>query len=101
MVLLMGCMCIRVCFGSRPKLEITAGMLSLCRQGTIETWMLLEYADRGSLEEAIAQKRFRRKSDRSQTDLVRQYLENKPNSLTSANIQTSTLPFHLGKITRI
>jgi len=39
-------------------------------KGTIETWMLLEYADRGSLEEAIAQKRFRRKSDRSQIDML-------------------------------
>jgi hypothetical protein len=33
--------------------------------------MLLEYADRGSLEEAIQNKRFQRKSDKSQLDMVR------------------------------
>lgn len=40
-------------------------------QGTIETWMLLEYADKGSLEEAIQNKSFQRKSDNSQLDMVR------------------------------
>jgi hypothetical protein len=39
-------------------------------QATIETWMLLEYADRGSLEEAIQNRRFQRKSDKSQLDMV-------------------------------
>jgi len=37
---------------------------------SIETWMLLEYADRGSLDQAIAAKRFSQKSDPSQLDLV-------------------------------
>lgn len=32
--------------------------------------MLLEYADRGSLEEAIQAKRFQRRSDKSQLDMV-------------------------------
>jgi serine/threonine protein kinase len=43
----------------------------LVLQATIETWMLLEYADRGSLEEAIQNRRFQRKSDKSQLDMVR------------------------------
>jgi len=34
-------------------------------QAVIETWMLLEFADRGSLEQAIAARRFLRKADRS------------------------------------
>jgi hypothetical protein len=33
--------------------------------------MLLEYADRGSLEEAIQNRRFQRKSDKSTLDMVR------------------------------
>ncbi len=33
--------------------------------------MLLEYADRGSLEQAIQNRRFMRKPDRSQLDMVR------------------------------
>lgn len=33
--------------------------------------MLMEYADRGSLEEAIEAKRFQRRSDKSQLDMVR------------------------------
>jgi hypothetical protein len=43
-------------------------------QATIETWMLLEYADRGSLEEAIQNRRFQRKSDKSLLDMVRPVL---------------------------
>ena len=38
--------------------------------GTIETWMLLEYADRGSLEQAIQMRRFYKKADAT-LDLVR------------------------------
>ncbi len=33
--------------------------------------MLLEYADRGSLEQAIQAKRFSRKTDKTQLDMVR------------------------------
>lgn len=50
----------------KPALSI-----SIALQATIETWMLLEYADRGSLEEAIQGRRFQRKSDKSQLDMVR------------------------------
>ena len=39
-------------------------------QAVIETWMLLEFADRGSLEQAIAARRFVRKADQS-LDMVR------------------------------
>ena len=39
-------------------------------QAVIETWMLLEYADRGSLEQAIASRRFVRKADQA-LDMVR------------------------------
>ena len=39
-------------------------------QAVIETWMLLEFADRGSLEQAIAARRFMRKADQS-LDMVR------------------------------
>lgn len=39
-------------------------------QGLLETWMLLEFADRGSLEQAIQQKRFLRKPDQH-LDMVR------------------------------
>lgn len=42
-------------------------------RGTIETWMLLEYADRGSLEEAIEQHRFHRKALQGRPDLVSVY----------------------------
>jgi hypothetical protein len=37
---------------------MTAGLQT---QGLLETWMLLEFADRGSLEQAIQGNRFRRK----------------------------------------
>ena len=38
-------------------------------QGSIETWMLLEYADRGSLEQAIQARRFYKRTDAT-LDLV-------------------------------
>ena len=38
-------------------------------QGSIETWMLLEYADRGSLEQAIQARQFHRRADAT-LDLV-------------------------------
>ncbi len=40
-------------------------------QALLETWMLLEYADRGSLEQAIQGKRFTRKNDKTKLDMVR------------------------------
>ena len=39
-------------------------------QELLETWMLLEYADRGSLEQAVKAKRFVRRPS-SQLDMVR------------------------------
>ena len=36
---------------------------STAEQAVIETWMLLEYADRGSLDQAITARRFVRKAD--------------------------------------
>lgn len=44
-------------------------MVDNLEQGTIETWMLLEYADRGSLEQAIQARRFYKRIDAS-LDLV-------------------------------
>lgn len=40
-------------------------------QDSIEMWMLLEYADKGNLEQAIQQRRFALRSDPSQLDMVR------------------------------
>jgi hypothetical protein len=40
-------------------------------QESIEMWMLLEYADKGNLEQAIQQRRFALRGDPSQLDMVR------------------------------
>lgn len=40
------------------------------QEHSIETWMLLEYADRGSLDRAITAKRFYLKPDLVHLDLV-------------------------------
>jgi len=37
--------------------------VSIWAQGAFETWLLLEYADRGALDKAVSAGRFRRKSD--------------------------------------
>ena len=37
--------------------------VSVWAQGAFETWLLLEYADRGALDKAVSSGRFRRKSD--------------------------------------
>jgi hypothetical protein len=40
-------------------------------QESIEMWMLLEYADKGNLEQAIQQRRFALRGNPSQLDMVR------------------------------
>jgi hypothetical protein len=50
-------------------------------QGTIETWMLLEYADRGSLEQAIQARRFYKRTDAT-LDLVSRAAEPAARALT-------------------
>lgn len=38
---------------------------------SIETWMLLEFADKGNLEQAVQQKRFALRGDPGRLDMVR------------------------------
>ena len=49
----------------------TDGSVDTDVQDSIEMWMLLEYADKGNLEQAIQQRRFALRSDPSQLDMVR------------------------------
>ena len=43
--------------------RITCSSEATWSQGAFETWLLLEYADRGALDKAVSAGRFRRKSD--------------------------------------
>ena len=54
----------------RNKIFCSCGAIAVLWQGTlIETWMLLEYADRGSLEQAISTGRFLKRGTRT-VDMV-------------------------------
>ena len=43
--------------------QVSVELSSVTSTGAFETWLLLEYADRGALDKAVGAGRFRRKSD--------------------------------------
>ncbi len=46
-----------------PRHRTRRSLMTTWLQGAFETWLLLEYADRGALDKAVSAGRFRRKSD--------------------------------------